>query len=86
VPGGPDTVAVFAVDATSGRLARVEVVETGGAGQRELNVDPTGRFLFSCNTGSNDVTVLAIDPATGRLTRTAKATVQRPMVIDFAML
>lgn len=86
VPGGPDTIAVFSVDAASGRLTRVEVVETGGAGQRELNVDPTGRFLFSCNTGSNDVTALSIDPATGRLTRTAKTTVQRPMVIDFAML
>ena len=86
VPGGPDTIAVFAVDASSGTLTRVEVVETGGAGQRELNVDPSGRFLFSCNTGSNDVTVLAIDSATGKLTRTAKTTVQRPMVIDFAVL
>ena len=87
VPGGPDTIAVFAVDANSGRLTRVEVVETGGAGQREINVDPSGRFLFSCNTGSNDVTVLAIDAATGKLTRTAaKTTVQRPMVIDFAVL
>jgi len=86
VPGGPDTIAVFAVDASTGMLTRVEVVETGGAGQRELNVDPSGRFLFSCNTGSNDVTVLAIDAATGKLTRTAKATVQRPMVIDFAVL
>jgi len=87
VPGGPDTIAVFAVDAGSGRLTRVEVVETGGAGQREINVDPSGRFLFSCNTASNDVTVLAIDSATGKLTRTAaKTTVQRPMVIDFAVL
>ncbi len=86
VPGGPDTIAVFAVDANSGRLTRVEVVETGGAGQRELNVDPSGRFLFSCNTGSNDVTVLAIDSVTGKLTRTAKTTVQRPMVVDFVVL
>ncbi|MEQ1581933.1 MAG: beta-propeller fold lactonase family protein [Steroidobacteraceae bacterium] len=86
VPGGPDTIAVFAVDASSGRLTRVEVVETGGGGQREINIDPSGRFLFSCNTASNDVTVLAIDAATGKLTRTAKATVQRPMVIDFAVL
>lgn len=86
VPGGPDTIAVFAVDASSGRLTRVEVVETGGAGHRELNIDPSGRFLFSCNTGSNDVTALAIDSATGKLTRSAKTTVQRPMVIDFAVV
>lgn len=86
VPGGPDTIAVFAVDASSGRLTRVEVVATGGAGQRELNIDPSGRFLFSCNTGSNDVTVHAIDSGTGKLTRTATTTVQRPMVIDFAVI
>lgn len=84
--GGPDTITVFAVDAGSGRLERVEVVETGSTGQRELNIDPSGRLLFACNTGSNDVTAFILDPVTGRMTRAAKTTVQRPMVIDFAML
>lgn len=84
--GGPDTIAVFAVDAGSGRLQRVEVVETGSTGQRELNIDPSGRLLFACNTGSNDVTAFILDPATGRMTPAARTMVQRPMVIDFAML
>jgi 6-phosphogluconolactonase len=81
-----DSIAIFAIDANTGRLNRVDVVPTGGAGQREINIDPTGRFLFACNTGSNDVIAFALDPDTGRMTRMAKTTVQRPMVIDFAML
>ena len=32
--GGRDSIAVFAVDTSSGRLNRVEVVPTGGQGQR----------------------------------------------------
>jgi 6-phosphogluconolactonase len=86
VGGGRDSIAVFAVDAASGRLMRVEVVPTGGNGQRELNIEPSGRFLFACNTGSNDVISFALDANTGRMTRAATTTVQRPMVIDFAML
>ena len=82
----PDSIAVFAVDAGSGRLNRVEVVETGGSGQRELNIDPSGRFLFACNPGSNNVTTFVLDANTGKMTRAAKTMLQRPMVIDFAVL
>ena len=65
--GMNDSIAIFAIDASSGRLNRVDVVPTGGAGQRELNIDPSGRFLFACNTGSNDVIAFASDPDTGKL-------------------
>lgn len=84
--GGRDSIAVFSVDTTSGRLTRVEVVPIGGQGQRELNIEPSGRFLFACNTGSNDVIAFGLDPDTGKMTKTATTTVQRPMVIDFAVL
>ena len=84
--GGNDSIAIFAIDADTGRLTRVDVVETGGSGQRELNIEPSGRFLFACNLQSNDVISFALDADTGKMTRTAKTTVQRPAVIDFAML
>jgi YVTN family beta-propeller protein len=32
-----------------------------------LTIDPSGRFLFVANTGSNNVSVFHIDPATGAL-------------------
>ena len=84
--GAADTFAVFAVDEGTGRLARVGVVETGGAGQREFNIEPSGRFLFACNTQSGDVITFALDVETGAMTRAAQMSVERPMVIDFAML
>jgi 6-phosphogluconolactonase len=84
--GTPDSYAVFGIDAASGKLTRIEVVETGGKGHREFNIDPSGRYLFGCNLGSGDVIAHAIDPATGRLTRAARTVMTRPAVIDFAVL
>jgi 6-phosphogluconolactonase len=86
IAGGHDSLALFAVDADTGRLSRVDVLEIGGSGHREFNIEPSGRFLFSCNTQSNDVTSFALDTETGKMRRTAKTTVQRAAVIDFAML
>ena len=84
--GGRDSMAIFAIDASTGRLTRVDVVETGGSGQREFNIEPSGRFLFACNLQSNDVISFALDADTGKMTRTARTSLQRPMVIDFATL
>ena len=86
VSGGRDSIAIFAIDASTGRLSRVDVVETGGSGQREFNIEPSGRFLFACNLQSNDVISFALDANTGTMTRTARTSVQRPAVIDFATL
>jgi 6-phosphogluconolactonase len=86
IGGGHDSLALFAVDADSGRLSRADVVEIGGSGHREFNIEPSGKFLFSCNTQSNDVISFAIDGETGRMTRAAKTSVQRAAVIDFAVL
>lgn len=84
--GVGDTFAIFAIDEGTGRLQRVDVVETGGAGQREFNIEPSGRFLFACNTRSGDVITFALNTDTGEMTRAAQVSVERPMVIDFAML
>jgi len=81
-----DTISVFAVDEGSGRLELLNVAETGGRGQREFNIEPSGRFLFACNPQSGDVITFALNPDTGEMTRTARTILERPMVIDFAML
>jgi 6-phosphogluconolactonase len=86
IAGGHDSIALFAVDVDTGRLSRVDVVEIGGSGHREFNIEPSGRFLFSCNTQSNDVVSFAINGETGRITRASKTSVQRAAVIDFAVL
>lgn len=84
--GEHDSIAIFAIDENSGHLMRVDVVETGGRGHREFNIDPSGRYLFNCSLGSNDVISFALDPNTGKMTRAARTSVPRAAVIDFAML
>jgi 6-phosphogluconolactonase (cycloisomerase 2 family) len=84
--GEHDSIAVFAVDEGSGRLTRVDVTETGGRGHREFNLDPSGRYLFNCSLGSNDVISFAVNADTGKLTRAARTSVPRAAVIDFALL
>ncbi|MEQ1884957.1 MAG: lactonase family protein [Bryobacteraceae bacterium] len=83
---GDDSVAVFEVDEKSGKLNRIEVTKTGGQGPREINIDPSGAFLFSCNLQTNDVTTFALNANTGKMTQSAKVSVLRGAVIDFALL
>jgi len=67
-------------------LNRVEVVRTGGRGPREMNIEPSGKFLFVCNLQSNDVVTFALDGNTGKMTQVAKLSVPQAAVIDFATL
>jgi len=70
---GHDSVAVFAVDAESGRLAVVDFTPCGGPTPRNLCLTPSGRHLFSANQNADLVAIFARDEATGRLTGTGRA-------------
>lgn len=65
---GHDTIAVFAIDAKTGRLTLVEHVPSGGKTPRNFDLDPTGRWLLATNHGNNTAMVFRIDQATGKLT------------------
>jgi 6-phosphogluconolactonase len=83
---GDDSLAIFAVDQTTGRLTLGDVVKTGGRNPREMGFEPTGRYLYVCNIQSGDVTTFAVDGATGGLTRGPQMKLERPAVIHFAAL
>jgi len=65
---GHDSIAMFAVDAGSGRLSFLGAEPIRGKTPRNFVLDPTGRFLLAAGQQSDTVTVFAIDQATGRLT------------------
>ncbi len=69
---GLDSIAVFTIDAASGKLSSVEYVPTGGQTPRNFTLDPTGRFLVVGNEDSDNIVVFRIDPKTGRLTPTGE--------------
>ncbi len=81
---GPDTIAVFSVDAGNGTLTPVEEVSSRGLMPRQFAIDPTGSYLMVANEASDDIAVLAIDPATGRLAPTRKiAKINSPSCVAF---
>jgi 6-phosphogluconolactonase len=62
---GHDSLAVFAMDPTSGRLSAVGHVPTGGRWPRHFSIDPSGRWLLAANQHSESVVVFRLDPESG---------------------
>jgi 6-phosphogluconolactonase len=67
------TVTAFAWDGRKGTLSELQTLSTlpeGVAGDNstaELEVHPTGRFLYVSNRGHNSIAVFAVNPQDGRL-------------------
>lgn len=70
------TVTAFRHDPASGALSEIQSITTLPPGQSpqtgfstaEVQVHPSGRFLYGSNRGHDSLTVFAIDEASGRLT------------------
>jgi len=65
---GTDTVAVWKIDAATGLLTEMQRLSCGGKTPRYIALDPSRRWLVSCNQGvPGNVTVFSRDAAAGRL-------------------
>ncbi|MFN7814262.1 MAG: lactonase family protein, partial [Planctomycetia bacterium] len=81
---GPDSIAMYAVDATTGKLSFLGAEPIRGKEPRNFVIAPGGRFLLAAGQHSASVTVFAIDPDSGRLEFTGtKADVPTPTCIRF---
>ncbi len=69
---GHNSVAVFSVEAKSGRLTLIQNISTQGKTPRNCEFDPTGRWLLVSNQDSSNAVVFSIDPNTGQLTQTGE--------------
>ncbi len=65
---GDDSLAVFAIDAATGRLTLVEHVPSGGKTPRNFAFDPTAQWIVCTNHGSDNAVVFRVDRDSGRLT------------------
>lgn len=82
---GHDSIAVFAIDAASGRLALLEHTASGDQGPRCITLSPEGRWLVAAHENSDSLRVFRVDAATGRLAQVAtSATVPQPVCVCFA--
>jgi 6-phosphogluconolactonase len=62
---GDDSLAVFAVEASTGRLTVKGHAPIGGKYPRHFTIDPTARFILAGHQNSGTIGVLRLDPATG---------------------
>jgi 6-phosphogluconolactonase len=84
---GDDSVAVFAINSSTGALTLVDIVPSGGKTPRNFAIDPTGSWLIVANQDSDNVVVFRIDRKTGRLNSTEEtAKVPSPTCLKFVPL
>ncbi len=68
------TITVFSYDASAGRLDEVQTITTLPAGfsgnnsTAEVQVHPSGRFVYGSNRGHDSIAIFAVDRGSGKLT------------------
>lgn len=67
---GHDSIAVFAVNAETGKLTPRGQTATRGKTPRNFRIDPTGQYLLAANQNTGNVVVFRINAKTGALTPT----------------
>jgi 6-phosphogluconolactonase len=71
---GHDSIAMFAIDAATGRMAPLGQEPTRGKNPRNFAVDPSGTWLLAAHQDSDNVVTFRIEPQTGRLRPTGDET------------
>lgn len=78
-----DSVSVFSVD-KGGKITRIQTIGAEVWIPRNINLDPTGKWLLVAGQKSNNVPLFKINQATGKLSYTGnKITVPKPMCIEW---
>lgn len=81
---GDDSIAVFTIDRTSGKLSFSQRVPSGGKTPRNFAIDPKGSHLLVANQDSGNIVDFRIDQATGKLTNQGEiAKVPSPVCLVF---
>ncbi|HWM69042.1 MAG TPA: lactonase family protein [Steroidobacteraceae bacterium] len=70
---GHDSIGVFAIERSTGRLTLQASVPAGGQTPRNIRLDPTGHYLLSANENGGTITVFRVDGASGMLNPTGVA-------------
>ncbi len=80
---GQNSIVVYAIDESTGKMTQVQNISTGGDWPRDFNIDRSGNILMVANERSNSITTFKIDKATGKLTATGyDAQVHKPVCVQ----
>lgn len=72
----PNTISSYTINPNGTLTTIVGTPVVAGLGQPSVTVDPSGKFVYVANGGSNDVSVYNIDPKSGVLTPTGEIRTQ----------
>ena len=82
---GHDSIAMYRIDAGTGRLNLIGIHESDVAEPRNFNLDPSGTFCLVANQNDDSIVVFRIDPAAGTLEPTEhRIAVEKPVCIRFS--
>jgi 6-phosphogluconolactonase len=85
------SVVAFSYDAAKGSLSPIQTISTlppdftGEDNSAEIEVDRSGRFLYASNRGNDSITVFAVDPSQGTLTKVQVAPTKGNIPRNFAI-
>jgi 6-phosphogluconolactonase len=82
---GPDSIAGYSIDASTGKLTLIGHTPTLGRTARGFGIDPTGQWMIVGNHESDTVVQFKIDQRTGHVTPTGtKFDLGAPVCFAFA--
>jgi 6-phosphogluconolactonase len=70
--GDDNSISIFSINATNGKLTLIGHQSTLGKTPRNFNFDPSGNFLLVANQNTDDIVIFKIDKKTGLLKDTGK--------------
>ena len=83
---GHDSIAIYAVDQSTGQLMLIGHQSTLGETPRNFAIDPSGRYLIVANQNSDSLIVFRLDDRTGMLADIGKRVeIGTPMCVKFAV-
>jgi len=80
---GENTIVIFAVDQTTGKISLIGREDVRGDWPRNFNIDPSGSFLLVANQRSNNITVYKRDKDNGTLTFAHEFELPSPVCLEF---
>lgn len=84
---GHDSIAIFSIDPTTGRLTLIGHQSTGGATPRNFTLNAEGSLMLVANQGSGTIHAFRIDAQTGALTALGEvASVSSPVFVGIRLL
>ncbi len=82
--GKENNIAIFSIDANSGKLTALGYESTLGQGPRNFSIDPTGNFLLVANQLTNNVEIFHRNAHTGLLKHTGNSLqIPNPVCLKF---